>query len=346
MSVHYSLSMLPSPIHSQISKSDDSLLSRHNTSMDFSYDWRMVLMAVALLLLLCVTPIAYGSTFDNFILGRKLDVLRKFLETTKSAPNIAQTNAVQDFHKLYHRSVENIANDIRAYFRLFDTLFFNGSLKNKCTVRVVGKLSTLDNGIHAAVTWVDLSRSDSCHIEIKIRAYPERNPKDSYLSLLLHEMVHVYFGPWHAHGVMWQEAARDMEVVGQFLLGHKFDLRRENGLAHNMAKRCLHKLDLNLTGGGLPSGKNLVELERTFKPSDVRPGWDMEYNTLLQKSWCYSLALAAGPEAAYDEFRIAHPQPSQTSLEDADRQVNPFRDQHSTRGLELECAFDTTDWNG
>jgi len=91
---------------------------------------------------------------------------------------------------------------LRAYFDLFDKLFFGGTLKGHCELRLTS-FSSLNSrtGLHKHIICLRPSRNflKLRKIIVVYRPYWHTNKRDRYLyriGTVLHEMVHAFFGAY------------------------------------------------------------------------------------------------------------------------------------------------------
>lgn len=228
--------------------------------------------------------------------------LRNFLASARSTPSTKQTDAVQEFRKLYRhslpawaskldpylatfrlwkflvgdtfhpRAMTNFGYNLETYFTLFDELFFFGSLRGACKLHIQDQVYQNNEEVWGLCTF-PTPQEPWCKI------YISREPGffhglNGLLSTLLHEMEHAYFQLYSRDDVV-NFLRRGIESAW---LGHGAHWQE---LALNIEITAQQLLGRKFKLGREHSlASDLVTYKMDFKSFDIKPEWKIDHKEL------------------------------------------------------------------
>lgn len=185
-----------------------------------------------------------GTAFET----RQQEAVKKYQNLLPTASNKSvPKNRFKNTHLL---------EQLEKYYKVLDDIFFFGSLKNLCLLRVKTELNEALGECYHGTKKPSKEISDGFACAIHISAAHDvqeeqrrKNYMFVYVETLLHEMIHAYFRIYtcictkacrrtsekmvgnSGHQQSWQEAALVIEESSERLLGHRIDMSRRWSLA-------------------------------------------------------------------------------------------------------------------
>ncbi|CAG8980840.1 hypothetical protein HYALB_00003769 [Hymenoscyphus albidus] len=192
------------------------------------------------------SPIDLASLLDSYF-ARQDYIGRLGLRSRKSNLSPMQHEAIRDFQATTEafltggRTLDD-GTMLEVYFRIFDNLFFNGTLENLCSVSLTRNqhfvpLGQIGPPKTTSQFAMGIEIRDLLAFPRRWEVFPLREWLASYIETLLHEMLHAFFMIYSCpctscnvtnksaqglglagHGESWLRAALQLELAAKTLL--------------------------------------------------------------------------------------------------------------------------------
>jgi hypothetical protein len=200
---------------------------------------------------------------------------KKAASSLRDSPSPRQQNGLKRFRSgnfgdPERRSWASDTDLVGAFLKIFDDLFFFGSLTQMTTVQIGAQQPGIGWGgtEYGEYPSTRGTTKIKAHITLHLLPYASPDRKEQVriiLSVLLHEMIHVYVDAYscpytgcssrsgvRGHGQSWQQVAQHLEISTEKNLRLKLDLDRALMLAseiifsgRSMSPREIEELDLD-----------------------------------------------------------------------------------------------------
>jgi hypothetical protein len=181
---------------------------------------------------------------------------------------------------------------IEAYFKLFDRLFFFGSLEGRCEVHfsIRQNVSAGMNGAseHNTFSFLPLGKIILLKLYKRDYQFPRRRDRlNSFLGTVLHEMIHAFHLLW---GCKYRWCERKIENEGKS--GHGWAWQ-DTAYALEMAVRDRQFLVLDIVLGRDMALADALHREKLGIPRQLLPKWGLRYEDVekslkvIEQQWTW-----------------------------------------------------------